>query len=400
MLSNHQIVRRFFPRSRLARLSKRRWLVTTDVPPTRSFRYAPVGQAQQTFSSYATRRRQLEDCGSSVGPRFNSELDAVAAGQAALEFTGLSSFTTEQFETTNSVLDYFRHRPDNTAGQVALCFDLLERFVIEASKAGNAKYMKKVESDRFYIPILNQWKNISKEHPETAASPKAITQRLYNMSETCPSFKLTTMAVSIILETLVLRSSVAEAPVLASKLVAFLHTEAKKDPASLQPDVYIYSILIHAWAESGHSTAGEQIEETLKTMLRQQISPSPVTYNIMLKYWSSAGDVRKCNAMLRRMELHGVPQTVSCLKHMIEGFLASGHLKEAEKLLRKMILAVAASAGEEVDQLIPAINCFSRAHKLEMRSDSFKKQASASAMERVISLCDQCDDAFSVEFRG
>lgn len=360
----------------------------------------PASLPRRRFlSSPAVLRRGVEsktETFASPNSRFESSSEATAAGRIVLDNVPKGRFTLGDFATAHDVLDHFcREKKAWNPRQVTLCFDLMERLVLEASNVDKQQTLK-LSGARFCTPILKQWKNLSRKSPESASTPKAVTKRLYNMSIVLPEFPLTRIAVGIIMDVLIDRSDPATAPIAAAKLVEFLHAEGEVNP-TLKPDVYAYSKLIQAWSESGLPDTSRKLDECLKMMLRHRISPSEVTYRILLKYWSSLGDVRKCKATIRKMELHGIHVTSSCWQILVVGYIEAGLWIDAEEALRQM-LRLYLDNGEDARSLELALCRF--ASKATDKSSGFLRKGCINALERIFDHIKTSDDIFSGLFIG
>jgi hypothetical protein len=214
----------------------------------------------------------------------------------------LGSFSTEQYSTVKLVLYHFINLQEATTKEdVNLPIDILLRLVNEVAHnipkpANNPTDRLEVHREThaitnvvtyewllnasYYNPIFTTWKNASlKNRIFGIYTGLDVMQKIQQMSRALPPsiFKYNMYTVTMILQVIIKQVRRDEAPVVAEKMLDLMHQQLQiqtryveqdehrsatwqKEVELCQPNHYVLSILLKAWAESRLDNAPEKVE--------------------------------------------------------------------------------------------------------------------------------------------
>lgn len=314
----------------------------------------------------------------------------------------LGSFTPEQYSTVKFVLyHYINLRQPTSKEDVNLPIDVLLRLVSEIAHIlpkhrSNPRDPTEVSSEmqtsknvityewllnaNYYNPIFANWKNASlKNRIFGIYSGMDVMQKIQLMSRALPPsiFKYNMYTVTMILQVIIKQVRRDEAPVVAEKLLDAMkqqlliqtlfaeHDERRsatwqKEVQLYQPNQYVFSILLKAWAESRLENAQDKIEAILEDMKHHKIPCNYVTYSILLRFYSRMGAVDRVNSILQQMHAESIPITVDCLVQALLCCTKAGLVENATEILRTIVQKHvdsperSASVGEGIQHILLA----------------------------------------------
>jgi pentatricopeptide repeat protein len=314
----------------------------------------------------------------------------------------LGSFTTEQYAAVKFVLYHFINlQQPKSKEDVNTPFDILLRLVREIAhvlpKSANSPndpfdVLSKPRSSsnvmtyewllnaNYYNPIFANWKNASLRNRIIGIySGLDIMQNIQLMSQALPPsiFKYNMYTVTMILQVIIKQVRRDEAPIVAEKLLDAMQQQLSiqirnaehdkhrsatwhKEIESYQPNQYIFSILLKAWAESRLDNSQEKIEIILEDMKQRGVHCNYVTYNILLHFYSRLGAVDHVNRILQQMHAEGISITVDCLVQALLCCSKAGLVENASEILRTIVQNHAdsperqSSVGEGIQHILMA----------------------------------------------
>ena len=275
----------------------------------------------------------------------------------------IGSFAAEQFSVVKLILYYYINlEQPKTKEDVNLPIDILLRLVHEVAHREKNSSTSAVNYDRlmnasYFNPIFANWKNGALKYRILGIyTGLDVVQKIQQMSRALPPslFRYNMYTVVMMLQVTIKQVRRDEAPIVAEKLWemmqeqlllqtrhveqdALRHEAWEREIQSYQPNQYLMSILMKAWAESRLENSREKVEGILEDMKRRNIPSNHVTYSILLRFYSRLGAVDDVNRILQQMHAMGIPIDVDYLVQALLCCSKAGLLENATEILRTIL---------------------------------------------------------------
>ena len=329
--------------------------------PRRSFHPQFSGVAvSQTIDGNRTNGRALPSTRDVSGRTFPattvSKKEATAFIQALLNEIDypLGSLTPQLYMRAKNALDVFvQDRYDVTTDAQAIndSIDLLERLVREMALAKQDNNVELLSHQwfckpRYFNPLVSKWKEAAIARQQKVIPPQELLQKLQNMSALLPEYRYNIVTVSMIMQVGIQQAPPNNAPLVAERLLQFIETKAtqmdndgdKSNGWDLKPDVYMYNMILNAWAKSKLPEAPQRMEALLTDMHRHGIAPNSVSYSILVRFWSGKeGDLDKLEEILGTMEHERIKPDLASWASILHCYTNVGQTQKAEEILQSMI---------------------------------------------------------------
>lgn len=218
----------------------------------------------------------------------------------------------------------------------------------------------------YYNGLLNRWKlqALSNEHVivPRVLSAHEVLHTWQTMSTTLPQlFRYDIASMTIIMQVIIALEPPEEAPMVAERLLDFFRTEAMDEPALL-PDVYVQSLVLKAWSESGLAVASQKMEQIVTRIYQNYSRPSGtmdignvsmVPYKIWIRYWARLGNIERVESTLQMIELNEYLQSkidAVILSEALFCYIKVGQIVKAEDTFDRIIaMGMPLTKGEDDD---------------------------------------------------
>jgi len=199
---------------------------------------------------------------------------------------------------------------------------------------------------RYYNPVINQWKETAKRcQGKDVVSPQELWKLLQNLARQYPAarFEYNVMTLTNIMNVMVaIEPDPAQAPVTAQ---AFLDEILKQESSpSCQPNLFTYSTLLKAWAESGRADASDRMDAVMaRVNAHAARGGEPINetiYHIWLRFWAEQGGdcIDKMEACVERLQTDGVVQlNTASWSQLVYGYAKARDLEKAAQVLDRMV---------------------------------------------------------------
>lgn len=252
------------------------------------------------------------------------------------------------YEEAKDILEAFvKNRVVLNAQVVNAPLDLLERLCREPGFSEDATQVKRFCDPRFFNPLFNRWKEASLRN-EKVILARDLVKKLQTMSTHAPAFKYDIATISMIINVVIKQAHPNKAPLVADSMLEFVKDEAEKTKnKDLAPNVFLYNQVLSAWGKSRFPQAPQKMETLMEDMISSGISPSLVSYNIVLRFWSGNGMMDKVEKLLETMKRNGLELNLASLSTILYGYTMTGQTPKAVNLLQRMLDQC--DSGEERD---------------------------------------------------
>ena len=251
------------------------------------------------------------------------------------------SFLRHHGREAGEVLDFFRTRRATDVESVNLSIALLQRLVTECATTNIGVHQTKWLRDHRKVNLLlNNWKQAAANQGRDVdvVSPEDLLDKLRYMSTTLPKFRfINIVTIGKILDVMIKQAHPRMAPFVAQDLLESARTMADElDKPELLPNTFVHNIVLQTWAVSGLPQAPHRMDGILEKMRSEGFAPDPMTYNILVQFWTSLGIVNRVEGLLLSMKEERVCPTRQCLAAAISCFLKKGYISTAKEYLTEM----------------------------------------------------------------
>jgi hypothetical protein len=250
----------------------------------------------------------------------------------------IGSFSKDEFRNASQLLQLFQRSRANDAKTAHTAIHLLERLAreIAAEKEEDPVVRKRLCNPMLLIRILAIYKNAAKSG-EKVIPPIDVLFKLINVQEMIPSFQLDYVTIRIIVSVAILSTSASRAPLIVEQMInTILDTKTDRH---VQPSLlrHLFNENMQAWAVSGVPDAKIKINELIERMQKNDIKLDTLSYNIMLRFYTSKKLYVQIENILQIMKIKKMKPTVENILRSILVYVALRRSDEAFELLEEVI---------------------------------------------------------------
>jgi pentatricopeptide repeat protein len=168
-------------------------------------------------------------------------------------------------------------------------------------------------------------------------SPKALVDKLQDMSKKLPEFRISAITMGMVLDVMIKTTDRKQAPFLAEEFLRFLESESTTY-RDLKPHVYIYTQVINAWVKSGFPEAESKITSLRRRMEDAGVSPTMVTYNTLLRFYGTQANASMITQLLEEMQkAKNVTPDLVTYNEAVYGYARAEDMENAQRIFERML---------------------------------------------------------------
>lgn len=280
------------------------------------------------------------------------------------------------------ILEHFiRELAGKSAAAIASRTSITKKNHTVAALARNNQFQKSATSSQhrtillsahfLNAHIMRKWKqqqfaNTQNDNPETLINPPDLLKKLREWNMLYPNFQYDIITIGIILDVLIHQqkqsssrssqpspnrqrtSTPTNVPILAQQMLEFVRNEHFRTQSPyLQPNAYLYTQIIQAWAISGHPDAEQSIQSLYRTMTTttittsthtQSIQPTLVTYNILLRFYAQQKNIAEMERFFNvLLSSTSISPDLNSWAAILHGYTQVGNIPKATSVYKNMM---------------------------------------------------------------
>jgi pentatricopeptide repeat protein len=135
-------------------------------------------------------------------------------------------------------------------------------------------------------------------------------------------------------------------------------------------DVVAYSTMIHGACKSGDK---KMVEQLIKDMLGEGLTPDAVTYSIIINMFAKLSDLEAAEKVLKQMTASGFVPDVAVFDSVIKGYSAEGQINKVLELISEMRAKNVALDSKIISTIVASLTNEHKKKLLEVLPDFSKE---------------------------